>query len=177
MRERKLAAAGATIVDMAHGLDDGDRDLLDAIETAARLAYTSDDAHAPARSAIELAADILGAHAAGASDAGMGNLSDAALLAAVNLRAALEDADGDGSLIDGDVYRVNAVAEMFAEMVERMTDPKHIDGAVLRKRVGTHDYAVLRGHATMLRNALDGLRTVLLRHASAEMKATVSDVP
>jgi len=177
MSEAKLAAAGATIVDMAHGLTDGDRDLLDAIETATRLAYTSDDSPVPARGAIELAADILGAHAAGASDAGLNNLSDAALLAAMNVRAALEDGDGDGSLIDGDLYRVHGVAEMFAEMVGRMTDSMAPDGGQLRKRVGAHDYTVLRGHATSLRNALDGLRVVLLRHASPEMKATVGDVP
>lgn len=175
--EEKMRAAGAAIVDMAHGLGDGDADLTDAVETAARLLYTRDDTTAAPRRAIELAADILGAHAAGASDAGLNNLSDAALLAAMNVRAALEDGDGDGSLIDGDLYRVHGVAEMFAEMVGRMTDAKAPDGGQLRKRVGAHDYTVLRGHATALRNALDGLCTVLLRHASAEMKATVSDVP
>lgn len=172
----RLADAGAVIARCAGLLGTaGDATLLRAVETVARVGYTSEDAPAAARDAIEFAADVLDA-ARPRCVRREDNLRDAADVCALRLRAALEDHDGDGSLIDGDLYLVDAVrVTVLASLIERATGYSD-DAKELKAQLVGGDYDVLAQHVERLAKALDGIRAILYLRASPEMRATVGKV-
>ncbi len=99
------------------------------------------------------------------------NLSDAARVAVIRVRAALESAEGDGSLLDGALFLVEEARWFLAQPLA--DHARSQDGEALRARLGEAKFQAFCHLSGTLTQTLNALRELLYAHASTEMQTTV----